>query len=122
MSRKILFVIVEDRYFISHRLHLAQFAIKKGYQVGLICKISKYKEFLEEEGIEVFNWSLVRGSFNLFLEIKAFYEIFLTLLKFAPDVIHSVALKPVIYSSFASKLVFLKSRVFALGGLGFIFR
>jgi glycosyltransferase involved in cell wall biosynthesis len=121
MSRKILFVIVEDRYFISHRLHLAQFAIKKGYQVGLICKISKYKEFLEEEGIEVFNWSLVRGSFNLFLEIKAFYEIFLTLLKFAPDVIHSVALKPVIYSSFASKLVFLKSRVFALGGLGFIF-
>ena len=120
-KRKILFVIVEDRYFISHRLHLAQYAIKKGYQVGLLCKISKHKEFLENEGIQVFDWSLVRGSFNLFFEIKAIYEILVTLLKFAPDVLHAVALKPVIYASFASKLVFLKSRVFALGGLGFIF-
>ena len=32
-SHKILFVIVEDRYFISHRLHLAQFAIKKEMSV-----------------------------------------------------------------------------------------
>jgi glycosyltransferase involved in cell wall biosynthesis len=120
-NHKILFIIVEDRYFLSHRLHLAQYAIKKGYQVGLLCKISKHKEFLENEGIQVFDWSLVRGSFNLFFEIKAIYEILITLLKFAPDVLHAVALKPVIYASFASKLVFLKSRVFALGGLGFIF-
>lgn len=120
-KHKILFIIVEDRYFLSHRLHLAQYAIKKGYQVGLLCKISKHKEFLENEGIQVFDWSLVRGSFNLFFEIKAIYEILITLLKFAPDVLHAVALKPVIYASFASKLVFLKSRVFALGGLGFIF-
>ena len=120
-KHKILFVIVEDRYFISHRLHLAQYAIKKGYQVGLLCKISKHKEFLENEGVQVFDWSLVRGSLNLFLEIKALYQVFITLLEFKPDVLHAVALKPVIYSSFISKLVFLKSRVFALGGLGFIF-
>ena len=45
-KRRILFIIVEDRYFISHRLHLAQFAIEKGYEVGLICRISKHKESL----------------------------------------------------------------------------
>mgnify|MGYP006162684721 CR=1 FL=1 len=120
-SRKILFVIVEDKYFISHRLHLAMHAMERGYEVGLLCKNSKYKDFLKNQGIKVFDWSLVRGSFNLFSEVRAFFEILMTLLRFSPNLIHAVALKPVIYSSFASKLVFLKSRVFALGGLGFIF-
>ena len=120
-SRKILFIVVEDRYFISHRLHLAQHALELGYEVGLICKNSKYKDFLTNQGIKVFDWSLVRGSFNLFFEFRAFFEVVKTLLRFSPDLIHAVALKPVIYSSFASKLVFLKSKVFALGGLGFIF-
>ncbi len=120
-KRRILFIIVEDRYFISHRLHLAQFAIKKGYEVGLICRISKHKEFLKKNHIEVFDWSLVRGSFNPFLEVKAFFQLFSVFIKFSPSIIHAVALKPVIYSSLASKLIFLKSRVFAVGGLGFIF-
>ena len=120
-SRKILFVVVEDRYFISHRLHLAKHALELGYEVGLICKNSRYKEFLINEGIKVFDWSLERGSFNLFFEFRAFFEVVKTLLRFSPDLIHAVALKPVIYSSFASKLVFSKSKVFALGGLGFIF-
>ena len=63
----------------------------------------------------------MRGSFNLFLEVKAFFQLFSVFIKFSPSIIHAVALKPVIYSSLASKLIFLKSRVFALGGLGFIF-
>lgn len=121
INRRILFIIVEDRYFISHRLHLAKFALNKGYEVGLICKISKYKDFLNNEGIEVFDWSLVRGSFNPFFELKALFQLFSTFRRFAPTVIHAVALKPVIYSSLVSKLTFLRSKVFALGGLGFIF-
>jgi glycosyltransferase involved in cell wall biosynthesis len=120
-KRRILFIIVEDRYFISHRLHLAKFALKKGYEVGLICRVSKHKEFLKKNHIKVFNWSLVRGSFNPFHELKAFIQLFKIFIKFSPSIIHAVALKPVIYSSIASKLVFIKSRVFALGGLGFIF-
>ncbi len=120
-KRRILFIIVEDRAFISHRLHLAKFALKKGYEVGLICRVSKHKEFLKENHIQVFNWSLVRGSFNPFYELKAFIQLFQTFIKFSPSIIHAVALKPVIYSSLASKLAFIKSRVFALGGLGFIF-
>ena len=87
----------------------------------MISKNSKYKEFLTNQGIKVFDWSLVRGSFNIFYEVRAFFEIIKTLIIFSPDLIHAVALKPVIYSSFASKLVFLRSKVFALGGLGFIF-
>ncbi len=83
--KKILFVIVEDRYFISHRLHLAQHALKLGYEVGLISKNSKYKEFLTNQGIKVFDWSLVRGSFNIFYEVRAFFEIIKTLINFSPD-------------------------------------
>jgi len=120
-KNKILFIIVEDKAFISHRLHLATYAMRNGYQVGLVCKISSHKDFLEKQGIRVFNWSLERGSFNLFLEMKAFYQLVSTLFKFSPDIIHAVAIKPVIYSAFASKITFIKSRVFALGGLGFIF-
>ena len=38
-----------------------------------------------------------------------------------PDVIHAVAIKPIIYSAIASRICMLESRVYAFGGLGYIF-
>ena len=120
-SRKVLFVISEDWALISHRLHLVDEAILKGYEVGLATHITKYHDLLESHGIKVFHWRLNRKSLNPFLEIKSFLALCYILWLFKPNIIHAVAKKPVIYAGLARMIFTKASFVSALGGVGFIF-
>ena len=117
----ILFIVTEDWYFYSHRKHLAKSAIEKGYKVALISNFSKHKALIEEIGIITYNWNLNRSSKNIFKEFGAIKTLFLHFKNFRPDLIHAVAIKPVLYSSIVCSLMQKKNRVFALAGLGFIF-
>ena len=67
--KHLLFVVTEDWYFVSHRIHLAIFAIKNGFKVKLITKISSHKDYNESNGIEVIDWHINRGSFNILHEL-----------------------------------------------------
>ena len=119
--KRLLFIVSEDWYFVSHRLHLAIAAIESGYTVALLSHISSYRDLIESSGIEVIDWSLDRQSRNLASEAKAVFGIVKAMRNFHPDLVHAVAIKPVLYSSIACRIVGIQPRVFALGGLGFIF-
>ena len=118
---KLLFIVSEDWYFVSHRLHLAEAAIAGGYQVALLSRISNRRSLIESRGVKVIDWSLDRSSRNPFLEFLAIWELAVIMRRVRPDLVHAVALKPVLYSSLACKLAGVRARVFALGGLGFVF-
>ena len=119
--KRLLFVVTEDWYFVSHRLYMATVAVKAGYKVALLSKTSKYQELIEESGIEVINWSLNRRSRNLISEFKAFREISEVIDRFKPDIVHSVALKPILYTALQLKRKNTYANIYALGGLGFVF-
>jgi len=119
--KRLLFVISEDYVFVSHRLFLGKYALEQGMHVGILCNTSKHKKLIEESGIEVFDWPFIRGSLNPINEIKSLWFVFITIKKFKPDIVHSVALKPIIYASIACRCLFIKRRVFALTGVGFVF-
>lgn len=106
---------------MSHRLNLATKALEKGFKVGLLCNRGKNTDLIKEKGVEVFNFSLSRTSLNPLNHIKTIIQISRIFKLFKPDLIHAVAIKPVIFSSLVSKFQNLENRVFALGGLGFIF-
>ena len=117
----ILFIVTEDWYFVSHRLHIAIKAIEKGYKVTILTKVSTHRSLIESFGIKVIHWSINRSGFNFFLEIKTIYATLAVIREVNPDVIHAVALKPIVYSSIVRSLTRTKLSVFAFGGLGFIF-
>ncbi len=119
--KRILFIISEESYFMSHRLNLAIEALEKGYKVGLLCNRGKNIHSIKEKGIEVFNFSLSRTSLSPLNHLKTIIKISKTFKLFKPDLIHAVAIKPVIFSSLVTKFHDVEGRVFALGGLGFIF-
>tara|TARA_Y100001970_G_C14212459_1_gene847701 strand:- start:529 stop:1653 length:1125 start_codon:yes stop_codon:yes gene_type:complete len=119
--KRILFIISEEWYFMSHRLNLAIEALEKGYKVGILCNKGKNTLLIKEKGIEVFNFSLSRTSLSPLNHVRTIIKISETLKLFKPDLIHAVAIKPVIFSSLVTKFHNLERRVFALGGLGFIF-
>ena len=119
--KRLLFIISEDYVFVSHRHFLGKYAIEQGMHVGILCNISKHRELIEKTGIEVIDWPLIRGSLNPINEIKAIWFAFIAIKKFKPDIVHIVALKPIIYACIACRCLFIKRRVFALTGVGFVF-
>ena len=105
MTKKILFVVNVDWFFISHRLPLALEALKKGYEVHLACGISDKKEYLESLGLIVHPLNLSRSSTGIKSEIKVFGEIYRILKEINPDLAHFVTIKPVLYGGIASRFL-----------------
>ena len=120
--KKILFIVSEDWYFISHRLSLAKSAIDNGYEVTLLARISKHQDYLSALGIKTVNWPIVRRSLNPIKELKSIYCIISTVKKYKPDLIYAVAIKPVFYTILSKTFFKVNGVVLALAGLGFIFR
>ena len=100
---------------------MAIFAVNLGYKVALLSKVSTHKDLIEGHGIEVISWSLNRKSMNIVSEIKAYKEVTSAIDYFQPDIVHSVALKPMLYNAIQFHRKYTYSNVYALGGLGFIF-
>jgi glycosyltransferase involved in cell wall biosynthesis len=120
-GRKALFLVTEDWYFVSHRLYLAKAAIAAGYKVALLTRVAKHRDVIEAAGIEVIEWRIERGSLNPLTEFRAMFEVLVALRSFQPDIVHAVALKPVLYSALMCRLAGVDARVYALGGMGFVF-
>jgi len=121
LSKKILFVVNVDWFFISHRLPLAIEALKKGYEVHIACGITDKKEYLETLGLKVHILNISRSGMGIKGEIKAFAEIYKVLKEISPDVAHFVTIKPVLYGGIASRFLNIGKKVFSISGLGFIF-
>jgi glycosyltransferase involved in cell wall biosynthesis len=121
LTKKILFVVNVDWFFISHRLPLALEALKKGYKVHIACGITDKKEYLESLGLKVYPLNISRSGIGIKGELKVFIEIFKTLKKINPDIAHFVTIKPVIYGGIVSRFLNISKKVFSISGLGFIF-
>lgn len=118
---KIVFFITEDWYFYSHRLPLAIAAQKEGFDVYLITKKISHSDLIRKHGINVINLDLRRGEVSLFSDILMFMKLINILQKIKPDIIHNVALKPILYGNMAALLTNVHSSINSFAGLGYIF-
>ena len=73
MKKKILFIVTEDWYFLSHRLKLAKFLNKKGFEVFVCCKDTGKAKEIKKNGISYFPLNTDRKSLSI---IKFFKESF----------------------------------------------
>ena len=123
MKRKLVFFVSTDRYFISHRLDLAIHALNSNFDVFLITSITckNYEKKIMDSKIKVINIKLHRSGLNIFSELLFFIKLLKSLIKIKPDIIHNVALKPVIYGSIASFLLRAKLTINAIAGTGIVF-
>jgi glycosyltransferase involved in cell wall biosynthesis len=119
---RLLFVVTEDWYFHSHRLPLAQAALDAGYAVAVATRVNAHRAAIEACGCEVIPLrKLRRRSLNPVREIGAVIELVGVYRHWRPDIVHQVAMKPVLYGSLAARLAGVSSSVNALAGLGFVY-
>jgi glycosyltransferase involved in cell wall biosynthesis len=119
---RLLFGVTEDWYFVSHRLPLAVAARRAGYRVAVATRVQEHAAAIAEAGVELLElkrWR--RSSMNPLRELAAVTELAGVLRRWRPDIVHLVALKPVLYGGLAARLGGASVRVNALAGLGFVF-
>ncbi|MCD4811329.1 glycosyltransferase family 4 protein [bacterium] len=119
--RKLIFLITEDWYFWSHRLPIARAARDAGFEVLVATRVDQYKERIENEGFKLIPIGLERKSRNVFKEILSIFDIVKIYRRERPNIVHHVAVKPVLYGSLAARIAGIFGVVNALAGLGFIF-
>lgn len=119
--RRLLFLVTEDWYFVSHRLELAIAARQAGYDVAVATRVDQHGERITAAGLKLYPVSFNRGGLNPFEEMRTLVQIARIYRRKKPDIVHHVALKPVIYGSLVAKWLGVGGIVNALGGLGFVF-
>jgi glycosyltransferase involved in cell wall biosynthesis len=118
---KLLFFVTEDWYFYSHRLPIAEAAIKAGYEVVLLANVNLHGELIEGAGVRVIPLALKRRCLNPFQELKTLYDVIAAYRRERPDIVHHVAMKPVLYGSVAAWLTGISRVVNAMAGMGYLF-
>lgn len=118
---RLLFVVAEDWYFCSHRLHIALAAKDAGFDVAVATRAGCDAERITTAGLRLHPIGMSRGGLNPWRELTSFLELLRIYRLERPDLAHHVAVKPVIYGSLAARLAGVPRVVNALAGLGFLF-
>jgi glycosyltransferase involved in cell wall biosynthesis len=120
-GRKILFFVAEDWYFCSHRLELGRTLAENGAKVSVVTRVTNHREEIIRAGIRVIPFNLSRAGRNPFRDLLSILTLIRIYLRERPDIVHHVALKPVLYGAFAAWVARVPAVVNALGGMGYIF-
>jgi len=118
---KILFLVTEDWFFWGHRLRIAQTLRGTGIEVLVMTHLSQLRGAMEKEGFRVVPWRISRGSLNPFRELYALLQVIAVYRTEKPDLVHHVALKPILYGGVAARLCGRPKSVNAVAGLGHVF-
>jgi len=120
-SPRLLFVITEDWFFASHFIERAVAAQQAGYEVAVATRIKLHGEQIRDAGIALFQIDFSRRGLNPIIEIRTAWRLRHIVQKFAPDVIHNIALKPVVVGTLGERLAGHKKIVNAPVGMGYLF-
>ena len=115
---KLLYVVTEDWYFVSHRLPLAVAAQAAGFDVAVATREGQHGDLIRDAGIRLIPLSLSRRGGNPLSELRALWCLYH---QEKPDIVHHVALKPIMFGAMAACLARIPAQVNAVAGLGWLF-
>jgi len=118
---KLFLVVNVDWFFLSHRLPIALEAKKRGYDVTIIAIDTGCGETIKSYGLHFIPLPTDRKGLNPFRETRIIRLLYQLYKKHRPNVVHHVALKPVIYGSLAARYFPNIRFINAISGMGYIF-
>ena len=122
MSKKLLFIVNVDWFFISHRLPIAIAAQKMGFEVHIATHFTKHKNELLEKGFILHSLDIKRNSQTPIDIVKNLINFRRKILIIKPHIIHLITIKPILLGSIAVKLIKENYNiVISITGLGYIF-
>ena len=119
--RKILYFATEDWAFCLHRLPLARAALRAGYDVAVVVRVRNHGGPIIAAGLRLIPVNIARGGMHPWRELRTLLELWRIYRAERPDIVHHVAVKPVLYGSLIAALTGVRATINALTGMGFLF-
>lgn len=118
---RLVYVVNNFSFFVSHRLELALAAKRSGFEVTVVGPMGPDRVTIESSGIETKTITFTRRGWNPFVEFLSLWQLFFTLKKLEPTVVHAVALKAVVYTALLSPFLRTEKVIGSIAGLGSVF-
>ncbi len=118
---KLHFVVNEDWAFISHFFERAVAAQSAGYNVGISAHCGEKRVVLESSGFVIYPHNISRSGTNPLVEIRNLLAMVKVFRASKPDIIHLIALKPIVIGAIAARIYGKAQVVCAPIGMGYLF-
>ena len=118
---RVLFVVNQDWFLLSHRLPLARALRDRGAEVIVVGRDSGRAAAIHAEGFAFVALPISRKGLNPFAELRTVLFLVRLYRRLRPKLIHHSTVKPVIYGSLAARVVPDAAVVNTVSGLGYAF-
>lgn len=118
---KLLFVVNDPAYFLSHRLPVAVAAHNAGFDVHVAAPKGLATSAIEENGFTFHPIPLTRKGGIPWQEFKSLIALVRLYSRLQPGIVHHVTIKPVLYGGIAVQVMRAPAVVNAVTGLGYVF-
>lgn len=118
---RILFLINDDWYFVSHRLAFARRLREAGHEVAVACRGSGMQQAIASAGVKLFELSFARGSLSWRQALREVLATRRLVRTFRPDIVHQVALRRILLGTLACTGLGGLKLLNAIAGLGSLF-
>lgn len=118
---RLLYVINDPEFFLSHRLPIARAAKENGMEVHVAAPQEMSSGRIAAEGFVSHAIRLSKHGTGILGEGRAFLDICRLFRELKPSVVHLVTIKPVLYGGIAARLTRIPSLVSAVSGMGLLF-
>jgi glycosyltransferase involved in cell wall biosynthesis len=118
---RLLFVVNDTGFFLSHRLSLAIAAQEAGFEIHLAALDTGGLDGIRAHGITYHPLAVDRAGINPLREFRLLWQLVRLIPAVRPTIMHTVTIKPVLYGGIAARLLGVPSLVSAVSGLGLVF-
>ena len=120
-AKRLLMVVNEDRFFLSHRKEIAVAAKQAGWDVTIVCKDTGQRHDVEALGLKMIELPINPTGTNILQELKTCWFLYRLYRHHQDAIVHHVGLKNILWGGLAAKMAGVKGVVNAVSGLGVMF-
>lgn len=118
---RLLFLVNNPAFFLSHRLPIALAARQSGYEVHVATMDGPAVTEIRGLGFVHHVVPMTRSGRKPLEELQSLAALWRLFRRVKPDLVHAVTIKPVLYGGIAARAAGVPAYVAAVSGLGFIF-
>lgn len=122
-GKRVLILVNNPAFFLSHRLEIAQAALAAGYEVHIATMDGPAVAQIRAHGFKHHVIPMTRSGKNPFQELRTLCALWRLMRRLRPHVVHAVTIKPVLYGGIAARFAGARVGPFlaAISGLGYLF-
>ena len=117
---KLLFFVSVDWFFCSHFMGRALAAKNAGYEVLVLTQVFEHGDQIAQSGLRLIPLELDRRGLNPFSMLKSLAQIFRIYRREHPNLVHHIAIKPILLGTIVARLLGIRNIVNAIVGMGYL--